>query len=137
MEDLRINSEEFNGWNNRETWAAMLYISNDQGLNDEAAARLAGAFNYGRIDGETVADRRASGISRATKSLEDWIESLFTRAGYIEEFGGDIWPAVLADMASDIGSLYRINYREIAEAILEDTLASFDAEPNNQTEAVA
>jgi hypothetical protein len=31
-------------------------------------------------------------------------------------------------MASDIGSLYRVDYYEIAEALLEDKLAAFDAE---------
>lgn len=124
------NSLEYNGWTNRETWAANLWIDNDQGLHDQALERLTGAFNYGRIDGETVADRRAAGISRASQSLEDWIGQLFTRAGYVFEFGSE-WPAALADMAADIGSLYRINYREIAAGILEDTLAAFDNEPQN------
>jgi hypothetical protein len=127
MEDLRINKEEFNGWHNRETWAAALYIGNDQGLNDQAAELLGAAFDKGSLEGETVKDRRRAGIARAGARLDEWIESLFTRKGYEGEYGGE-WPAALADMASDIGSLYRVDYYEIAEALLEDKLAAFDTE---------
>jgi hypothetical protein len=119
------NTQEYNGWKNRETWAAMLYINNDQGLQDQATELTEREFN--RATGETVADERSAGITLAASRLEIWIESLFTRAGYVSEFGGE-WPASLADMAADIGSLYRIDYREITEALLEDKLAAFDEE---------
>jgi hypothetical protein len=121
------NKEEFNGWNNRETWAAALYIQNDQGLNDQTIERLSAAFDRGSIDGETVKDRRSAGIARAARSLEPWLEMLFTGYGYREEFGGE-WPHELQAMAADIGSLYRVDHREIAEALLEDKLAAFDGE---------
>jgi hypothetical protein len=119
------NSLEYNGWTNRETWAANLYIGNDQGLQDQALEIVEREFNRG--DGETRSDERSAGITLAASRLEIWIGQLFTRAGYSEEFGSE-WPAALADMAADIGSLYRINYREIAEGLLEDKLAAFDAE---------
>jgi hypothetical protein len=134
------NKEEFNGWANRETWAANLYIQNDQGLIDQLTERLERAFDlgsselrgspledHGSIEGATRADRRSFGISRAARSIEPWLEMLFTGAGYREEFGSE-WPHALQAIASDIGSLYRIDHREIAEAILEDKLAAFDAE---------
>lgn len=121
------NKEEFNGWKNRETWAAALYIQNDQGMNDFAIGKVSRAFDRGSAEGETVQDRRASGIARAARSLEPWIETLFTGYGYREEFGSE-WPHELQAMAADIGSLYRIDHREIAEALLEDKLAAFDAE---------
>jgi hypothetical protein len=127
--------ETLNGWKNRETWAAMLYLENDQGLSDQARERLTGAFNYGRIDGETVADRRASGIDRAAKSLEEWISQLFTGAGYRDEFGSE-WPQTLQHAAADIGSLYRIDYHEIAASILDENLAAFDREPQNLAAAL-
>jgi hypothetical protein len=44
---------------------------------------------------------------------------VFTRSGYVDHFG-DSWPDALADIAEDIGSLYRINYYECAESILAD-----------------
>lgn len=134
------NKEEFNGWSNRETWAANLYIQNDQGLIDEITERLSIAFDRGAaelrgsvlddpgsIEGSTPADRRSFGISRAARSLENWLETILTGAGYREEYGSE-WPHALQAMAADIGSLYRIDHREIAEAILEDKLAAFDAE---------
>jgi len=134
------NKEEFNGWSNRETWAAALYIQNDQGLNDQAIERLSIAFDrgsselrasvladIGSIEGSTPADRRAYGIARAARSLEIWLDMLLTGSGYREEFGSE-WPHALQAIASDIGSLYRINYREVVEGILSDKLAAFDAE---------
>ena len=125
--------ESFNGWKNRETWAAALYIGNDQGLEEESREKLEAAFDKEIEDleeGSSLEDRkeaRAAGISEAADILEQWLETLLTRAGYETEFGST-WPAALADMASDIGSLYRIDYQEIAESILEDRLASFDRE---------
>jgi len=44
---------------------------------------------------------------------------MFTRSGYVDAFG-DVWPDALADIAEDIGSLWRVNYYECAESILAD-----------------
>lgn len=41
-----MTTDEYQGWTNRETWAAALWINNDQGLQEEAmelAARDRGA----------------------------------------------------------------------------------------------
>lgn len=125
--------EEYQGWKNRETWAAALYINNDQGLEEESREKLEAAFDKEIEDleeGASLEDRkeaRSAGIREAADILEQWLETLLTRAGYEAEFGST-WPAALADMASDIGSLYRIDHQEIAESILEDRLASFDRE---------
>ncbi len=124
--------ESFNGWKNRETWAAALYIQNDQGLDDQARELLEAAFDkeIEDLEGSSPKERkeaRSWGITEAAKALETWLEQLLTRAGYEAEFGGS-WPAALADMAADIGSLYRVDHYEIAEALLETRLEAFDRE---------
>jgi hypothetical protein len=43
-------------------------------------------------------------------------EALLTRAGYVDTFGGP-WPDALADIAAEVGSLWRIDWAEVAEAL--------------------
>jgi hypothetical protein len=93
--------ETYSGWTNRETWALMLWVNNDEGLQSEARDVVRGHYR------------------RAPIALEAWAETLFTRSGYVDEFGGP-WPDGLADAAEDIGSLYRVNWQECAESILRD-----------------
>lgn len=93
--------ETYNGWTNRETWAFMLYVQNDAGL----AAVFA----------DTVRDERSDPAYAVQRDAED----LFTRSGYVNTYGGP-WPDALADAAEDIGSLWRVNWQECADALLAD-----------------
>ena len=106
--------ETYSGWTNRETWALMLWINNDEGLLDMAHEYIAGYTREAKIENLTY---------ETFKALQEWTESMFTRSGYVETFG-DTWPDSLADIAEDIGSLYRINYYECAESILSDIAES-------------
>ena len=99
--------QEYNGWTNRETWAFMLHINNDEGLQSEARDAVRGHYR------------------RAPIALEVWAETLLTRSGYVEESGAP-WPDALADMAGDIGSLYRIEWQECAESLLADIAEAED-----------
>ena len=91
-------AETFNGWSNRETWAFMLNVQNDEGL----AAVFA----------ESVRDERSDPAYAVQRDAEE----LFTRSGYVGEYGGP-WPDALADAASDIGSLWRVNWVECADSL--------------------
>lgn len=95
--------EQYNGWANRETWALMLHVGNDQGLYEmfRDGARL------NREEGGDVAD-----------AAKDLAESIFTRRGYVDYYGGE-WPDALADIAREIGSLWRVDWSEVAAALLE------------------
>ncbi len=93
-------TETFNGWSNRETWAFMLNVQNDEGL----AAVFA----------ESVRDERSDPAYAVQRDAEE----LFTRSGYVDVFGGP-WPDALADAAGEIGSLWRVNWVECAEALGE------------------
>ena len=102
--------QTYSGWTNRETWALMLHINNDEGLLGMLHDHIAEYTRDARVEDLTY---------QTSKALQNFTESLLTRSGYDEEFG-DIWPDTLADIAEDIGSLYRINYYECAESILSD-----------------
>jgi hypothetical protein len=99
--------EEFNGWTNRETWATKLHLDNDQSLNEYA-------WEYAR---DAVAGYDAGQVASAYdlgETLKNWIEeNLLT----LENIAGnrDLWL-----MLTDIGSLYRVNWQEIAQAYIGD-----------------
>jgi len=92
--------EEYNGWTNRETWATMLWINNDRGLY-ETVKELA---------------QHTDCCTEPLMCLEESLEALFD----------DLWgdgtelAAETYNMFKDIGSLYRVNWRELAIAILEE-----------------
>ena len=95
-------TETYNGWSNRESWAFMLNVQNDEGLADTVRDVVAGGW-FGPA--RSPAD-----------SLMDWADVTFTRNGYVGEYGGP-WPDALADAASDIGSLWRVNWVECADSL--------------------
>lgn len=88
--------EKHNGWTNRETWLVNLWLTNEQGLYEEARA----ACNR---DGEM--------LQEAAQSLEDFVDDLLSdqhdgRSGFLT----DLINAALA----------RVNWAEIAESFRAD-----------------
>ena len=99
--------ENYSGWTNRETWALALWLDNDEGFQERTAELTRDIFErYGTVD--AVRD-----------ALEGLAEELFTVDGYRETHGEDI-PLTLVSIAEDIGSLYRVNYYEIAAGYVSD-----------------
>ena len=99
--------EEYNGWTNRETWATALHLNNDFGLY------------------EIMRDMARSSLeehpeSGAVQCLEESLEN------FLDEAFSDIADMTHAglNMLKDIGSLYRVNWREIATNILSDNEVS-------------
>lgn len=99
--------ETYNGWSNRETWALMLHINNDEGLQSDALALVATAM------------QSEYPHSTAQDGLRYWVDSLLTPDGYEDEYGMP-WTAALQRVAGDVGSLWRINWRECADALAAD-----------------
>lgn len=97
-------SERYEGWANRETWAVSLYLNNDQGMQEMAILAI------------VEADR--SGESPA-ESLKERVETLLVREQYLDEFGED-QPLELSRIASDIGSLWRVDWHEASRSFLDD-----------------
>ena len=98
-------SEDYNGWTNRETWATMLHIDNDQGLY-EMAREYAKEEIENHDQGETINPYYLG------ERLKSWLENdLLTYENVIQSEG--LWL-----MLTDIGSLYRVNWREIADYLI-------------------
>jgi hypothetical protein len=106
-------TEQYNGWTNRETWATKLHLDNDETLN-EYAWEYAREEIAGHDKGEEV------NAYYLGETLKNWIEEdLLT----LENIAGNrgLWL-----MLSDIGSLYRVNWREIAQTYLDEVATELE-----------
>lgn len=98
-------TEEYNGWANRETWATMLHIDNDQGLYEMARDYAVTALKEHK---EEESEARYC----LADTLENWIE------GEVLDFENINQNYAAFTMLTDIGSLYRVNWREIADYLI-------------------
>lgn len=101
-----METQDYNGWTNRETWATALHIDNDQAL-------LEIALDYAKQEAEGHESREARRAYYLGQTLESWItDDLLT----LENISGNhpLWL-----MLTDIGSLYRVNWRELADHYLD------------------
>lgn len=123
--------EEYNGWKNRETWALMLHVNNDEYLQGESLSVATDAFNDSiesvMAGEENPQDDRTSAICSARDAFQEWAEGFLTVDGYQQQFGDDM-PVNIVRMLEDIGSLYRVDWYQCAENLLEDSLREFDDE---------
>jgi hypothetical protein len=92
--------EEYNGWKNRETWATALWLDNEQGTQ-ELMQEMAQQHEFAG----TLAD-----------SVEDFVTELLDMESVLS--APPAQRKELISMASDIGSLYRVDWYEIAEHYL-------------------
>jgi hypothetical protein len=97
-----VTSEEYQGWSNRETWAVKLHWDNNEG-----------DYNY-FMDEARRFQRRG--------------KESYVFADFLKESAEEIKEAVLSGNATeeakmfidDVGSLWRVDWNEIAEAYYED-----------------
>lgn len=93
--------ETYQGWPNRETWAANLFLSNTQVIYDDCR----------RIARDSQFDRWTTAqVLRAYVDQQIW-----EAAGEVHPFRG---------FEREVGSLWRVDWDLIAEAFLEEVRAS-------------
>jgi hypothetical protein len=97
----KIMCEEYNGWKNRETWATALWLDNDESTYNEMVA-IAKAHETQR----EVADA----IEEYVNEMLD-MENLLSTPLAIRKN--------LIRITTDIGSLYRVDWYEIAAQYME------------------
>jgi hypothetical protein len=104
--------EEFNGWKNRETWALALWLDNESVWQESIQELAIQALNETPLlDPE---NRVIVATSKLALSLREWVEDDLLTLGNI------LNAQVLFNMLTDIGSLYRVDYREIAKGYIEE-----------------
>ena len=97
--------QDYNGWKNRETWATALHIDNDMFLLDTA-------IDYAKRTLEENEDETIA-TSYLAEEYQYWIEEDLLTLENIKGNEG-LWL-----MLTDIGSLYRVDWREIASHYLD------------------
>jgi hypothetical protein len=98
--------QEYNGWTNRETWAVNLWLTNDYGMTKD----LEIYFQELHQEGEEVIETTPEIMRNYTEYLESYVNELLE----FENLNRTTY-----SMLTDIGSLYRVNWREIAEDFAE------------------
>lgn len=88
---------DYNGWTNRETWCTNLWIDNEFGL-------------YERVQEFA---KESETVHQLSDNIRELIEELFDMESLFAN-------RELLVMMSDIGSLYRVNWAEIARNIWEE-----------------
>lgn len=112
--------EDYNGWKNRETWATALHINNDYGLQQEMEEKVSDLIEQHEGDKDEV-------VSDLAKWLEGWITDLLSPEWWRNEFDGEMSAGALM-MKDDIGSLWRVDWYEIAESLSYDELKAYEKE---------
>ena len=121
------NPDEFNGWPNRETWAASLHLSNDYGLytmvNNWAmdahteAKDEADSDEFGHYAGG-FASIEATTIRNLADKLRDYIDTL--RADITDAATGQSEASETETMmVLEIGSEWRVDWYHLAENWLD------------------
>jgi hypothetical protein len=92
--------EKYNGWTNRETWATVLWLDNEQGTQELM---------------QEMAQQHDS-TSGLADSVQDFVTELLDMESVLS--APPAQRKELISMSSDIGSLYRVDWYEIAEHYL-------------------
>lgn len=100
-----MSSEAYNGWPNRETWAAHLWITATEELYEGLMVDINDAVAHSR-------DKPAA----ASSVIKHYLEEIT----YLVLAGEGGLPDWMGRMVGDIGSLWRVDYRTVAENLLEE-----------------
>jgi len=93
-------TDRYNGWENRETWALILWLGNEETLHTEALEIVDRDFERDSIYAEDT--------------LKNWVENDLFALDTLEQARAQ------RNMRDDVGSLWRVNWREVADAFREE-----------------
>lgn len=127
-----MTTDTYNGWTNRETWATALQLDNNQQTYNDVRAIADRVWGEDDTLGQAgtpfsddgLHDIMKARVSRVAEELSDYIEFLLElRDSTIE--AGNSRNSDLVAMFDDIGSLWRVDWHEIAEHYLEEHIAEY------------
>lgn len=128
-----MSDEEYNGWTNRETWAVKLHLDNTEAAQLWARELVtfepADAAHQQRVR-DAIWTPEQSKVFYVEDALREAVEAAFAAAlnpDFSADNPFDDCEAVIGldtqeifSMIADVGSLWRVNWREIAEHIVEE-----------------
>tara|TARA_R100001463_G_scaffold2715_2_gene11169 strand:- start:6408 stop:6773 length:366 start_codon:yes stop_codon:yes gene_type:complete len=100
---------DYNGWDNRETWAVMLHLDNHRGLYHE----------YHELFKDCCEKYKPKQLVwKFSDHLREWVEDMCSPRYWRIELDGQM-PEWAESMMTDIGSMWRVNWDEIARSITD------------------
>jgi len=97
-----MNADEYNGWANRETWAAHLHLSNDESMYLHCMSLVDGKERWS--GGDAIEAFCTENVEMVLFPYEqDWPPT-------------DLWRLFI----SDVGSLWRVDWQAVAMVFLEE-----------------
>lgn len=115
-----ITTEEYNGWRNRETWAAALHLCNDEMLYDGARAQIKIALNE-FLDAESNDQPLPQLRSWAGIGVGEYVDEL---ADYLQADEPDAhfrhFRELAAMLLEEVGSRWRVDWESVSEALIDD-----------------
>jgi len=123
-------TERYNGWANRETWAVALHINNDQGWQESVLETVRNTVDGITQDPPAWLDPTTETTdvfyaNRAGDAIRDNVEeTLYALTDAIIESGDARDRGRALDtyrgIVTDIGSLWRVDWRELGAAFISD-----------------
>ena len=112
-------ADEYEGWSNHETWAANLWLANDQSLYEVVREEALRAVDEAD-DPEPGGPFTLRTI--ATHDLADWLEQTFEEFAHGDGEDDYVPSPGIYKMLEDIGSLYRVDWHEVADGWIVDAM---------------
>jgi hypothetical protein len=109
-------SDQYNGWTNRETWAANLWLTNSQASN-EWIAQLIADYRVDAPNRDPVREGIWTQAECVRFDLADTLASHFDECWECVRNGD--WNDEMLSMLQDVGSLWRVDWQEIAKNLTE------------------
>lgn len=116
------NADEYNGWVNRETWAAHLHLSNNYDLYT-ISRRIVTEEDADQTEWQAEHNMIGSPIGGfAARRFEDWITEAVTELLHADTMTPDAWRSTewIRMMMADVGSFDRVDWHAVAAAFRED-----------------
>lgn len=117
-------TDTYEGWANRETWCANLWLSNEEGTYNLVRSMAREEIQQARYDDDGYIARGVFTVEEIARGqLADRIEAWFEECAswvYDAAKSDGTAPEGITTMIEDIGSLYRVDWHEIAGHWVED-----------------
>jgi hypothetical protein len=108
------NNDEYQGWTNRETWAASLHLSNAEWLYNGARDVVTDALQAAGSD---------AGPFTAGNALEGWVTDIVDAHHETQDDKTTVGPCRenpdITMMDREVGSWWRVNWREVADGLMD------------------
>lgn len=106
-------NEKYQGWTNQETWAFMLHVNNDQGLQQDALTAANEYMSEEHYEGTAWNDISSTDIGE--RVVEFFHDLIFN---WSDEYG-DTLPSGLVMFRDEVGSWWRVDPTEVGDAMRE------------------